>query len=77
MKVDNWFSDLDKLSQIILLIIPVVGWLVEILVRLSALIRKQSSVNIVGFVIYLIGGVFFSYIDAIYLAITDKQILIE
>ena len=79
MEFDKWFKSQSKLVRVLLLVIPVVSWVVEILVRLSATLRKPTATNIVGLIIF--GFVNFvvapSIIDAIYLALTDNQLLIE
>lgn len=77
MTFDKWFNEQSRLLRFILLIIPFVGWVVEVLVRLSALIRKASTLNIIGFILFLVGGVIFAYIDLIVLLITGKMIVIE
>ena len=79
MEFDKWFAGQTKLVRVILLVIPLVSWVVEILVRLSATLRKGTVTNIVGLIIF--GFVNFiiapSIIDAIYLAVTDHQLLLE
>ena len=51
MTFDKWFEEQALWLKIVLLIIPFVGWVVEILIRVSAVIRKSSTLNIVGLVI--------------------------
>jgi len=79
MEFDKWFASQEKIVRVILLIIPLVSWVIEILVRLSATLKKGTVTNIVGLIIF--GFVNFivapSIIDAIYLAITDHQLLLE
>ena len=79
MTFDKWFEKQDRLVKIILLIIPFVGWVVEILVRLSALLRKTSTTNILGFVLFLLlGGLWIpTLIDLIYFIVTDKFLFFE
>lgn len=79
MNFDKWFNSQSRLVQVILFILPVVGWVVEILVRLSALLRKQSTTNILGFVLYLVLGGFWIpvLIDLVYLILKGKLILTE
>ena len=45
MKFDKWFQEQSLLIKVILLIIPFVGWVVEVLVRISAFIRKKEVLN--------------------------------
>ncbi len=79
MKVDYWFQEQTLLVRIILLLIPFIGWIVELLVRVSALIRKQSGMNIAGLVIFAIFGGFWvlCVLDVICLICVDRLLLIE
>lgn len=79
MNFDKWFNSQSRLVQVIIFILPIVGWVVEILVRLSALLRKQTTTNILGFVLYLlIGGLWIPVlIDLVYLILNGKLILTE
>lgn len=78
MTFDKWFNEQSRLIQVLLLLIPVVGWIVEILVRLSAVLRNASTENILGLVIF---G-FFNFwilgiVDLIYLILNGKLILCD
>ncbi len=77
MSFDKWFNKQDRLVQVLLLIIPFVGWIVECLVRLSAAVTKKDAVSIVVFVLFLVVG--WSWIlcvvDLIYLAVKGHLIL--
>ena len=77
MTFDKWFEKQDRLIQIILLIIPVVGWVVELLVRISALLRKTSNINILGLVIYIVFGAFWllEILDIVFI-LTDKKLFL-
>jgi len=79
MNVDNWFDEQSLIVKIIFLLIPFVGWLIELFVRLSALIKNQSKVNIVGMVVFAIFGGFWvlCLVDVVSLFLYDKLILIE
>ena len=74
MNFDEWFYNQSKMVQIILLFIPVVGWIVEILVRLSALIKHKCKVNVVGLIVYfLIGWAWIpAIIDILFVVATDN-----
>lgn len=56
MNFDKWFYNQSKLVQVILLLIPFVGWIAELLIRLSVLLRDKSVINIVVFVVFLVVG---------------------
>ena len=77
MTFDKWFHEQSRLIKIILLVLPFVGWVVEVLVRISAVIRKSSTVNIVGLVIAAIGNWIFSVIDLIVMIVTGHLFLYE
>lgn len=79
MTFDKWFEKQDRIVKIILLIIPFVGWVVEILVRLSAVLRKSSTTNILGLVLFIVlGGIWvLNVIDLIYFIVTDKFLFYE
>ena len=74
MNFDEWFDYQSKLVRIVLLFIPVIGWVVEILVRISALIKKKCRMNVVGLVVFiLLGWAWIPVIlDTLYLVIFDK-----
>ena len=77
MKFDKWFEEQSLLIKVILLILPLVGWVVEILVRLSAFLRKNSTMNLVGLIIGIIGNWIWSVIDLVVLIVTGHLFLIE
>lgn len=56
MNFDKWFYNQSKLVQVILLLIPFVGWIAELLIRLSVLLRDKSVINIVVFVVFVVAG---------------------
>ncbi len=77
MTFDKWFNKQSRLLQIILLIIPVVGWIVECLVRLSVMLRTKSIVHIIVFLLFLLvgWGWVLCIIDLIWLLFTGHLIL--
>ena len=79
MEFDKWFEKQERIVKIILLIIPVVGWIVEVLVRLSAVLRKSSTTNILGFVLFLLLGGFWlpTLIDLVYFILKDQFLFYE
>ena len=56
MNFDKWFYNQSKLVQVILLLIPFVGWIAELLIRLSVLLRDKSVSNSVVFVVFVVVG---------------------
>ena len=77
MSFDKWFNKQDRLLQVILLIIPVVGWIVELLVRLSVMLRKMDVVSIVIFILFVVVGWswILCVIDLVYLVLKGHLIL--
>ena len=77
--MEKWFSKLDFLSQAILIVIPFIGYLVEIGVRIFAVIRLHSKKNIAGLVIFILFGwtLLLNLIDVFVLSRTDDLMLIE
>jgi len=72
----KWFYSQSKLVQLILLILPLVGWIVELIVRWSSVFEKKSLWNLLWALIFtLIGwGWIFTSIDGIYLFIVGHLI---
>lgn len=72
MTFDKWFNSQSTLLKVILLILPFVGWVVELLIRLSVALRKKDVVSIVVFVLFLFIGWswILCLIDLIYMVVT-------
>ncbi|MBO5277411.1 MAG: hypothetical protein J6B05_02000 [Clostridia bacterium] len=79
MQFDKWFNSQSTLIKAILLLLPVVGWVVECLVRLSVMLRTKSTVHIVVFVLFLVvgWGWILGLIDFIYLLLKGHLILAD
>ena len=56
MQFDKWFYSQSRILQIILLLIPVVGWIMELLIRFSVMRRTKSVVHIVVFIVFVVVG---------------------
>lgn len=74
MSFDKWFEKQSRLIQIILLLIPVVGWVVEVLVRLSSVLREAKLSSILGLIFGIIIP-FFSWLDLIWVLLFKKLLL--
>jgi uncharacterized membrane protein len=70
----KWFNHLPRLVQFILLLIPVVGWIVEIYVRVTAVLEKPTGGNILGLIFGIIIPVF-SWVDLIWVLLFHHLIL--
>ena len=79
MTFDKWFNQQSVLVKAILLLLPVVGWACECLVRLSVALRTKNIIHIAVFLAFLfIGwGWFLGAIDFVYMLLTGHLILAE
>lgn len=79
MNFDTWFHKQSKIVQIVLLIIPFVGWIVDLLVRWSAFLKNQSLVNLVMALVITLLGEFWilTILDAVMIVLNDKLFLEE
>ena len=77
MEFDKWFEKQSLLVKVILMLIPGVNWVVEVLVRISAFLRKNSTVNLVGLILGIFAGYVWGWVDLIVLILTGKLFLIE
>lgn len=79
MQVDKWFNQQTKLVQVILLLLPFVGWVTELLVRLSVMLRTKSTVHIVVFIVFVVvgWGWVLAIADLVYLLVTGHLFLAE
>ena len=77
MNFDTWFHKQSKIIQIILLIVPLVGWILDLLVRWSAFIKKTSVVNLVMALVITLFGEFWilTILDAVWIALNNKLFL--
>ena len=77
MTFDKWFNQQSVLVKAILLLLPVVGWVCECLVRLSVMLRTKNIIHVVVFLAFLfIGwGWFLGVIDFVYMLMTGHLIL--
>jgi hypothetical protein len=77
MTFDKWFEEQALWLKIVLLVIPFVGWVMEILIRVSAVIRKSSVINIVGLVIGVFGNIIWAIIDLVFMILKGQLLLVE
>lgn len=77
MRFDTWFNNQQKLVKIILLVFPFANWIFEVLVRVSAVIRRPSPTNIAGLVLSGFFGVAMGYIDLVLIILDQNMIVVE
>lgn len=72
----EWFDKQSKVLRFVLLILPFVGWVFELIVRWSEVIKKADVVNIIVALVYTLFGWawILTVIDAI-LVLLDKPML--
>lgn len=70
--MDAWFHKQNKLVQVLLLLLPVINWFTEILVRWSAFLKKGGILRLVISLIVTIGGLFIGWLDAIWTLLFNK-----
>ena len=70
----KWFNSQSRLVQIILLLIPFVNWIVEIYVRVTAVIEKPTTENILGVIFGLIIPVF-GWLDLLWVLLFNHLLL--
>ena len=76
MNFDKWFHKQSKLIQVILLLIPFVNYIVEILVRWSAFLKKGGLLRLIVCIIVTIPtGIIIGWLDAIWTLLFNKLVL--
>ena len=56
MNFDKWFEEQSLVVKIILIILPIVGWVMEILIRISAYVRTKNNLDLALMIIYILLG---------------------
>ena len=72
----EWFNKQSNIVKFILLILPFVGWVFELIIRWSAVIKEASALNIIVALVYTLFGWAWvlTVIDAV-LVLLDKNML--
>lgn len=70
----KWFNSQSRLVQLILLLIPVVNWIVEIFVRVTAVIEKPNLGNLLGLIFGIIIPIF-GWIDLVWVLLFNHLLL--
>ncbi len=70
----KWFNSCGRLVQIILLIIPIVGWIVEILVRADDFISDKNLSSLLFFILFLVFGAILAYVDLVWVLLFNHLI---
>ncbi|MBE7079529.1 MAG: hypothetical protein E7380_06725 [Clostridiales bacterium] len=77
MKFDKWFYSQSTLVKVLLLLIPFVGWAMELFIRLSVAIREQDALHWVVFILFVAVGWTWvlCVVDLIYFLLKGRLIL--
>lgn len=70
----SWFNKQSRLVQILLLLIPGVNWVTEVVVRVTAVIQKPTTENILGVIFGIIIPVF-GWLDLIWVLVFNHLLL--
>ena len=73
--MQKWFNSQSRLVQVLLLLIPVVNWVVEIVVRWDKALKSKNVLDIVVAVLVLVFGLPFGWIDLIWVLLFKHLIL--
>lgn len=70
----KWFNSQSRLIQVILLLIPVVNWVVEVLVRWSDFLDDKDVISLVLAIIVTFIGVVWGWVDLIWVILFNHLI---
>ncbi len=72
----TWFNKQSRLVQLILLIIPVVNWVVEVVVRWSTWLKKGGALRLLICILATIPtGIAIGFIDFVWVLLFKKFFL--
>ena len=72
----TWFNKQSRLVQLLLLLIPVVNWITEIVVRWTTFMKKGGLIRLIICVLVTIpSGIVFGWIDLVWVLLFKKLCL--
>lgn len=71
----TWFNRQSRLVQVLLLLIPVVNWITEIVVRWSTFFKKGGIIRLIVCIVVTFLGIIVGWIDLIWVLITKHLFL--
>ncbi len=71
----TWFNKQSRLVQIILLLIPVVNWVVEVVVRWSTWLKKGGLIRLVISILTIPLGIIFGWLDLVWVLLFKRLFL--
>lgn len=74
----EWFDKQSNIVKFILLILPFVGWIIELIIRWSQVLKDASVLNIVVALVYTLFGWAWvlGLIDAIMVLLGNKMLFL-
>ena len=71
----KWFSKQSRLVQLLLLIIPVVNWITEVVVRWDTWFKKGGLLRLIICIITIPAGMVFGWLDFVWVLLFKKLFL--
>ena len=71
----TWFNKQSRLVQILLLLIPVVNWITELVVRWSTFAKKGGLLRLIICLVVTFGGFIVGWLDLIWVLLFKKLFL--
>ncbi len=62
----KWFNKEPRIIQILLLLIPVVNWVIEVLVRWDNAIQRKSAFRIILAILVTFFGLIWGWVDLVW-----------
>lgn len=69
MEFDKWYNEQALWLKIVLIVVPFLGWIMEILIHLSIYLRTKKTVDLVLFIISIVFCFPLVVLDVVFLAV--------
>lgn len=69
MEFDKWYNEQVLWLKIVLIVVPFLGWIMEILIHLSIYLRTKKTVDLVLFIISIVFCFPLVVLDVVFLAV--------
>ena len=71
----KWFGKQSRLVQLLLLIIPIVNWVTEVVVRWDTWMKKGGLLRLIICIITVPAGMIFGWLDFVWVLLFKKLFL--
>ncbi|MBP5091734.1 MAG: hypothetical protein J6328_04175 [Bacilli bacterium] len=71
----KWFNSQSRLVQIILLLIPGINWIVEVIVRVTAVLEKPNGKHLLGLIFGIFIPIINGWVDLIWVLLFNHLLL--